>query len=202
MTEKKPSSKRRNRAVSRAKAGTSKRAAEDRRKIFVEAYIANGGNATEAAKAAGYSAKTAHVQGSQLLKDPNVSAAITARRESLVKRYELTADLVTRSIVQELTFDPALLYNHDGSLKHVTELDEDARMALTSVEFEQIGSQDAPVFVRKVKWAQRGQAREQAMKFLGMFERDNKQRAGLLGDLPREAVEAIRDRLHALAKRN
>jgi phage terminase small subunit len=43
---------------------------------FVESY---SGNATEAAKQAGYSAKTAHVQGCRLLRNAQVTAAIKAR---------------------------------------------------------------------------------------------------------------------------
>jgi phage terminase small subunit len=42
---------------------------------FVREYIV-GGNATQAAKRAGYSEKTAHVQGSALLRHPVVKAAI------------------------------------------------------------------------------------------------------------------------------
>lgn len=164
------------------KAGTSKAAAAARRKVFVEAYIANGGNATDAAIKAGYSEKTARFQASRLLTDPNIQAEIAERRKALVRKYELTAEMVTRSIVQELTFDPARLYNDDGTLKAIPDLDEDVRMALTSVEFEQIGSVDAPVFVRKVKWSQRGTAREQAMKHLGMFEKDNQQKLTDLSD--------------------
>lgn len=152
------------------KQGTSKKSAELRRRKFVEAYIANGGNATEAAIDAGYSPKTAGQQGSRLLKDVNVANAIQDRRRKLVEKYELTTDMVTRSIVQELTFDPAKLYSEDGSLKALHELDEDTRMSLAGVEFVQFGSPDAPVFVKKVKWAQRHQAREHAMRFLGMFK--------------------------------
>lgn len=159
----------------RPKAGTGKGSAADRKHRFAQAYIANGGNATEAAKTAGYSPATAGSQGSRLLKDVEVSTLIQQGAQKLAKKYELTADLVVRSIVQELTFDPANLYDAEGNLKKVTDLDEDTRMALASVEFEQIGSPDAPVFVRKVKWSQRQSAREQAMKHLGMFELDNKQ---------------------------
>lgn len=166
-----------------AKQGTSRAAAEARRRRFVEAYITNGGNATEAAVEAGYSPRSAGQQGSRLLKDVKISAAIQARREALMEKYELNSEMVTRSIVQELTFDPAKLYNEDGSLRPLHEIDEDTRMALTGVEFVQVGSPDAPVFVKKVKWAQRHQARDHAMRFLGMFERDNKQKNDPLSEL-------------------
>ena len=181
----------------KVKAGTSKEAAAARKSLFVDAYIANGGNATEAAKTAGYSAKTAGVTGCNLLKDPNVSSAIADRSKAVAKKYELTADLVVKSIVQELTFDPAKLYSAGGQLKEITELDEDTRMALSQVEFEQIGSRDAPIFVRKYKWAQRQGAREQAMKHLGMFEKDNEQKVNPLDGLPREMLVAIVERLSA-----
>jgi len=181
----------------KVKAGTSKEAAAARKSLFVDAYIANGGNATEAAKTAGYSAKTAGVTGCNLLKDPNVSSAIADRSKAVAKKYELTADLVVKSIVQELTFDPAKLYSAGGQLKEITELDEDTRMALSQVEFEQLGSSDAPIFVRKYKWAQRQGAREQAMKHLGMFEKDNEQKVNPLDGLPREMLVAIVERLSA-----
>ena len=157
-------------------AGTGKAAAAARKAIFVEVYITNGGNATQAAIVAGYSKKTARSQGQRLLTNVAIKAEIATRAQQTAKKYQLTTDLVVKSIVQELTFDPAKLYQAGGQLKEITELDEDTRMALASVEFEQLGSQDAPVFVRKFKWAQRQGAREQAMKHLGMFEKDNEQK--------------------------
>ena len=45
---------------------------------FVDAY---NGNATEAAVAAGYSKKTARIQGCKLLTNPNIAAAIAEREE-------------------------------------------------------------------------------------------------------------------------
>lgn len=169
--------------TSTAKAGTSKFSAELRRKLFVEAYLANGGNATEAAKSAGYSSKTAYSQGARLLKDVEVSAALSARARELARKYELNTEMVIRSIVQELTFDPARLYHPDGTLKKICELDEDTRMALTAIEMEQIGSPEAPVFVRKVKWPARAAAREHAMKHLGLFAQDNRQKRDPIGAL-------------------
>jgi len=51
---------------------------------FVLAYSSNGGNATAAAKTAGYSAATAGVQGGQLLRKPHVLRAVQdAQRDAL-----------------------------------------------------------------------------------------------------------------------
>lgn len=47
-----------------------------KRRKFVLYYVDNGGNATQAALSAGYSEKSAHVEGSRLLRDDKVRAAI------------------------------------------------------------------------------------------------------------------------------
>jgi phage terminase small subunit len=47
-----------------------------KRRRFVLNYVDNGGNATKAAVSAGYAEKSAHVEGSRLLKDDKVRAAI------------------------------------------------------------------------------------------------------------------------------
>jgi len=167
--------------VKKVKPGASKAAADGRKKAFIESYIANGGNATAAAVTAGFSAKTARQQGARLLSNVAIKAEISKRAEAVANKYELTSELAARSIVQELSFDPAKLYNENGSLKAITDLDEDTRMALVGIEFEERGGGDTPVVtVRKVKWASRASARDHLMKHLGMFEADNSQKPASL----------------------
>jgi len=57
----------------------------DRQKRFCEFYIANGGNATKAAKDAGYSAKTAHATGNENLKKPEIQKYIKSLSEPAEK---------------------------------------------------------------------------------------------------------------------
>ena len=54
-----------------------------KQRAFVEHYLACGFNATEAAKRAGYSEKTANEQGSRLLANVSIRAAVDARLEKL-----------------------------------------------------------------------------------------------------------------------
>jgi len=56
-------------------------------------------------------------------------------------------------------------------------MDADTRMALVGIETLQLGDADSPAIIRKIKWATKHQAREQAMRHLGMFEQDNKQKS-------------------------
>lgn len=59
--------------------------------LFVAAYLAHG-NATEAAKGAGYSAKTAYAKGCELLKRPRVAKAIEQAKTRIVKKFHVTAE--------------------------------------------------------------------------------------------------------------
>lgn len=51
----------------------------DKQRAFVDHYISTGYNATQAAKAAGYSKKTARQQGSENLSKPDIRAALSYR---------------------------------------------------------------------------------------------------------------------------
>lgn len=55
----------------------------EKQKRFIDFYIQNGGNATAAAKSAGYSTKTAYSIGDRLLKNVEVSQAIEKRLEEM-----------------------------------------------------------------------------------------------------------------------
>lgn len=177
--------------AARVKAGTSKAAAQARKAAFVEAYLSNGGNATEAAKSAGFSPKTAHVQGCQLLKDLKVRTMLQDRQRTLAANLELTTEAVLRNLARAVHFDPRKLFHPNGKAKLPHELDDDTAAAISGVEFEVLGG---VVTSAKYKAADRNAARDQAMKHLGLFKADNTQRT-VLGDVPREKLKAIAARL-------
>lgn len=102
---------------------------------FCEAYVDHG-NATRAAKEAGYSEKAAHVQGCRLLKRDNVTAYIDAIRTERWKRAAMGED-EWKALVSEQARNPLasmLFFTSDGdpiidlanappeALKHVKEI--------------------------------------------------------------------------------
>lgn len=151
----------------------------ERRQLFVESYLSNGGNATQAAIAAGFSPNAAAQQGHRLLKHVQVSAQIEQRRATLAQKYELTTESVIRSLAQAIHFDPRKLYREDGTLKPVTELDDDTAMALAGVEVTETmsgrGEDAVPLVTRKVKWLDKNAARDQANRILGEYGKDHSQ---------------------------
>lgn len=68
-----------------------------KRERFVTEYLIDQ-NATQAAIRAGYSEKTAGSQGQRLLKNVEVSARIQSKQQKQLKRLELSADYVLRTI--------------------------------------------------------------------------------------------------------
>jgi len=133
---------------------------------FASEYVANGGNAAAAAKAVGY--KNAQ-SGSALLREIKVQQEIAVIADRVAKKYALTVDLAAANIYREMTFDPASLYHADGTTKSLHELDADTRLALASVDVDEDGT-------TRYKWASKTAARNDLMKHLGMFERDNVQK--------------------------
>lgn len=111
-------------------------------RLFVASYE---GNATAAAKAAGYSARTADRQGSRLLKNAEVSAAIATKLERRVAKLELTAERIDAERARCALYDPRKVYGPDGRLLKLHELDEDTARAISSVKFVTVTDEDGKV---------------------------------------------------------
>lgn len=154
----------------------------DKQRAFITEYLIDK-NATQAAIRAGYSPKTAGSQGERLLKKAEIRAEIDALIAKHAATAGLTVEMVMASIVRELSFDPASIYDEWGNIKPIHEMPADARKCLVGMETAQVGSPEAPVMVQKVKWVNPAQAREQAMKHLGLFEKDNSQKPEIVAEI-------------------
>ena len=72
---------------------------DDKQQRFVEEYLVDL-NATQAAIRAGYSAKTAYAQGSRLLRNVRVAAAIREAKAARSERTQITADMVVKELAK------------------------------------------------------------------------------------------------------
>ncbi|MCR4299298.1 MAG: terminase small subunit [Gallionella sp.] len=152
---------------------------------FVEEYLKNGRNGTRAYMKV-YpditNPETAKVAASRLLTNVHVSTLLSEREEEIRAKYRLTTDDVMRSLSQRLHFNPKALYKDDGSLKPVTELDDDTVMALSGLEVVEMaggakigggeGVSHVPMYHKKLKWHDKNVTSDQVMKHLGMYAKD------------------------------
>jgi phage terminase small subunit len=147
----------------------SKGGVHQRRTRFVKEYLLDQ-NATRAAVAAGYSEKTASVQGHQLLSKPDIRQAIDAANAEVNSKLDLTVQRVKEEIFRLCFYDPAVFFNENGSPK-----------AMHAELFEGTG-QDRGLagYIKKFKLASKDRALELAARHLKMLT-DRVEVSGLVG---------------------
>jgi phage terminase small subunit len=171
-------------SVKKISAGSCKISVDERKRLYVEAFITNGGNARQAAITAGYSEAGSDKASWRFQKDPEVMEMLRKRREKLIAKFELTTERTLLEIARLSYSDPRKLYNEDGTLKSIHELDDDTAAAVAIIEVDEITSQGAVVgLARKTKLWNKAQALEMAAKVLGMYEKDNSQKQPVLLNL-------------------
>lgn len=145
---------------------------------------------------------------SELLADPKVAARIQQLRDEAAAIACITEAQVLAEAGRIGFSDPATLFDVDGNLLDIKKMTPETRAAIASIEIdeEKVVVKDAEggtttrtvSRVRKVKLWDKNSALEKLMKHMGMFERDNKQRAGIFDKIPRETLKMIEEKLRAL----
>jgi phage terminase small subunit len=133
MTKQKATSK------AKVKAGTSRAEAAQKRLAFVEAFLANGGNASQAAIEAGYSAKTAGVTGAKMLKDPRVKQLVSIRKQETIAGLKLSTERTLLETARLAFSDIGRIIGKDGKVLLPHELDDDTRAAVSSFKIDEYG---------------------------------------------------------------
>ncbi len=173
---------------------------------FIEEYLSNGQKGGPAARAVGYSAKTADSQASRLLRNVKIRAVLERRLAEIQQQAEKATGLTVTGVLTELR---ALVHSDlrrafhpkSGELLPPHLWPDDLARAMCSikvVEKEVTTSRGqkrtvkmVPMYVKEVKLWDKGSSIERAMKHLGMFKEDNKQR----GDAAiRALMEAVSER--------
>lgn len=168
---------------------------------FVLEYIRDD-NAARAYRAAspGCTPLTAGTEGHRILKNPKVAAVIAQQRETIAARLELTAERTILEIARVAYFDPRKLFDAQGNPLPVTELDDHTAAAIAGLEvleqYEGAGEERRLIgHLKKYKVADKNAALEKAAKILGLFEKDNRQKAdpllALLDGMRRSAVPVV-----------
>ena len=139
----------------------------DREKLFVTAYVKNF-CATDAARLMGASDASAPSVGCRLLAKPAVQELIQQLVRARLNANLLTIERVDRELARLAFSDIGALYNLDGTLKHPSEMSEDARAALASIEVVE-DRLVAGVVTKKIKMYDKGAALALAAKRLGML---------------------------------
>lgn len=157
--------------------GASQAEAARKIEIFITSYLSNGKNATQAAKDAGFSPRTAHVSGCRLLKLPKVQAAIAEKHEEIKERMGLSLDRTLQEIARIAYGDPRKLYDERGNLKPIHELDDDTAAMVAGMEVDTVTvGEGVSTRTSKIKQHDKKGALDMAMRFHGAYDKDNSQK--------------------------
>lgn len=159
--------------VQRVKRGTSKKAALQRRRLFVDAYLAKGENATQAYMAVfgpGSSYDNQAVAASVLLKEPKVQQLIEQRRAELRAKFGLTTDRVYLEVGRVAYFNPKKLVDKEGRIIPLHELDDDTAAGLSAIEMSET-LPDGTVREVRVRPHNKVSALDTASKILKLYDR-------------------------------
>jgi phage terminase small subunit len=165
-----------------------------RRKVdcFVREFIATD-SATQAAIAAGFKPSNAKDAGHRMMKRADVQEALKAFREEKARQFELRADDILRELSAIVHVDPRLIIDRDGSLLPIPSWPDSIAKAVSGIEVTTKKRGEEHLEVLKVKFSDKNSAIEKAMRHLGLFERDNKQKPA--SDAAAEALKALAERL-------
>jgi phage terminase small subunit len=141
---------------------------------FVQEYLITL-NASEAARRAGYSAKTAHVIGQENLRKPAIQAALRYANEERQRNVQVTPERTLLEIARIAFSDPRKLFDESGQMKEPNEWDDDTAAAIASFEVEELyegdgmGGKIAIGRAKKVKFWSKTAATDQLGKHLRLF---------------------------------
>ena len=173
--------------------GSTREGAAQRREAFVAAYLSNGRNATQAAITAGYAAHSARQRGCMMLSEPRVAArvaeanrsamavagAVVSKQANAMVAAGLTVERTLQEVARLAYSDPRKMFRPDGSMIPIAEMDDDTAACVASFKHDTFdgGEEGESGSTTKLKVWDKNAALEKAMKHLGLYERDNSQRA-------------------------
>lgn len=109
-------------------------------------------NATQAAIRAGYSEKTADVQGSRLLGNVKVASRIAELNQERIDRVETNADYVLKRLLEIDSLDIADILDSNGDLKPIEQWSKAWRTSVSAIEISKVlETKDFSILLKKVK---------------------------------------------------
>lgn len=162
----------------------------DKQDRFCEEYVIDL-NATQAAIRAGYAESGARTEGARLLANANIQERITQLKKEISERNNITVDKYVNILDKLATFDISELYEDNGSLKSIHDIPEDARLAIESLDTDEMKMEGLVIGqVKKLKLTSRRAAIDLLLKHLGGYEKDNAQKPTIVNIPPIKWVKS------------
>lgn len=143
------------------------------------------------------SIKTCEAMGSEYLNHPYTQEYLREKTDTVAREADITQERVLREIGRIGFFDARKLLDRDGNPLPIQDLDDDTAAAIAGIKVRRVIEDDDSGEVCTIieyKVADKNSSLEKLMRYLGAYEKDNKQK-GMLADLPRDVLQMITDKL-------
>lgn len=151
----------------------------EQRKRFYDRYFETL-NGTQSAIYAGYSENTAASQASQMLSDPEGSEYLQNLRNEEAEKNGVSRARLLQEYKKIAFSDVRELYNTDGGLHNVKQIDDETAGAISSIKSKEVfdGEGNKVGDIIEVKTHDKIRALDAIGKHIGFFEKDNDQKKG------------------------
>lgn len=132
-----------------------------------------------------------YVEACEVAKNPKVSGRIRELKDETAKRNALVVDDILNEIRRVATFDPRKLFDENGNMKAIHELDDDTARAIGSVEVAEMfggesreeGGRAIIGLTKKIKAWDKNAALANAARILGLNDDKLKVKVDPLSEL-------------------
>lgn len=144
-----------------------------KQEIFAHEYVKNGGNASEAYRATYNTGRmkprTIWRNSHELLKNNKVATMVADLRSELNRELQISAAQTLKEIARIAFSDIRRLFDENGNLKNIADLDDDTAAAIASIDVVTTGSGDKIQCVTKIRFWDKNSAMEKLGKHFRMF---------------------------------
>ena len=161
----------------------------EKEKRFVQNYVISW-NGAEAVRQAGFKVSGQRQYAQSLLSKPYIIKAVLDEKEKYTKKIELTAERVYQEYARIAFFDIKKLYDEDGNLKRIIDIDRDTRAAISSCDVIDVTEDGKPTItiIKKLKMIDKKGALDSAAKILNLFKDDNNKNVNLTWEQQLDAL--------------
>lgn len=122
--------------------------------------------------------QVAAASANKLLKLPDIKAAIARAIEAAAEKAEMSAEDTLRQLKRVTMYDVRKLFDADGKPLKIHELDDEMATAIVGIKVVTKGNFEMGLGeVMEYKLADRVAGIEKAMKYHGLYEKDNEQKS-------------------------
>lgn len=114
---------------------------------------------------------TADANASRLLKNAKIREFIRKFEDRVTEKVEITTEMILNEYKKLAFFDIRKLYNEDGTLKEITELDDDSASVVAGMDVSVLFDKNdkTPALLKKIKLSDRKAALDSLARIKGMF---------------------------------